>query len=52
MTASPPVIAQQYSFATVVPLRFHSRNETFSARFQNVFLDFLTSKELPNLKLR
>jgi hypothetical protein len=38
MTAAPPVIAQQYSFATVVSEHFHSRKEIFSARFKTLLL--------------
>jgi hypothetical protein len=32
MTAPPPVIAQQYSSATFVSLRFHRRKEKCGAR--------------------
>jgi hypothetical protein len=40
MTASPPVIAQQYSSATFVSLPFHSHKEKFGARFKNVISIF------------
>jgi hypothetical protein len=34
------VIAQQYSFATFVSLRFHSGKKKFTARFKNVNIIF------------
>jgi hypothetical protein len=34
------VIAQQYSSATFVPLRFHSRKESFGAPLENVSFPF------------
>ena len=36
MTAPPSVIAQQYSSATFVSLRFHSRMEKLGARLRHV----------------
>jgi hypothetical protein len=55
----PCVIAQQYSSATFVFLRFHSGNEKFGVRFKNFTISifyFLKLKtacpaELRNLKL-
>jgi hypothetical protein len=34
------VIAQQYSFATFVSLRFHSGKKKCTARFKNVIISF------------
>jgi hypothetical protein len=52
------VIAQQYSSATFVSLRFHSRKEKFGALYENVtisifklFLNFVSPK-MCNFKLR
>jgi hypothetical protein len=36
-TATPPVIAQQYSSAIFVSLRLHSLKVKFCVRFQNIF---------------
>jgi hypothetical protein len=38
MTASPPVIAQQYSSAMFVSMRCRSRMEKFSSRFNFVII--------------
>ena len=38
MTASPSVIAQQYSSATLPSLRVHSLKDKFSARLKNVII--------------
>jgi hypothetical protein len=50
------VIAQQYSSATFVSLRIHSRKEKFGARFKIVTILFLflniVGLKLRNLKLR
>ena len=47
MTASPPVIAQQYSSATFFQLRFYSRREKFGLR--KVISVFVLFKKLRNL---
>jgi hypothetical protein len=39
------VIAQQYSFATFVSLRFHSRTVEFGAHFKNVVSILLLFKK-------
>jgi hypothetical protein len=41
MTAPPPVIAQQYSSATLLSLRFHYRMAKFCGRFKNIISIFL-----------
>jgi hypothetical protein len=38
MTVPPPVIAQQYSSATVVSKHFHSSKEIFSALFKTAII--------------
>jgi len=51
MTASLPVIAQQYSSAMFVSMRCLSRMEKFGSRF-NFFHSFSNFSKLPCLKLR
>jgi hypothetical protein len=45
------VFAQQYSSATFISLRFHSRKEKFSAHFKHIIISIFYFFEIVSLKL-